>query len=159
MGAGRGHVSVTLAELGWSVTLVDVEEKLNTHDVRMMCQEYQMDSRICNLYCDAIPFEDNCFDLVIFTEVIEHLPCNLVNVMKEIRRVLQPAGHLILTTPNQNNLFTKYRSILGKSIYAPIEFFFMDNMKHAIHWREYIMDELVYLLNQVGFNICREGIL
>ena len=157
VGAGRGHVSVALAELGWSVTLVDVEEKLSTHDMQMMCQKYQMDSRICNLASGAIPFEDNRFDLVIFTEVIEHLPCNPVNVMKELHRVLQPGGHLILTTPNQNNLFTKFRSILGKSIYAPIEFFFVDNMKHAIHWREYIMDELVYLLNQVGFNIIEKG--
>lgn len=157
VGPGRGHLSVALAKLGWSVALVDVEEKLNTKDMKIMCKKYQMNSKICDLSCDLIPFEDNLFDLIIFTEVIEHLPCNPVNVMKEVIRVLKQGGHLILTTPNQNNLFTKCKCISGKSIYAPIELFFMDNMKYAIHRREYTMDELIYLLDRVGFNIIEKG--
>jgi len=159
VGAGRGHLSVALAKLGWLVTLVDVKEKLNTKDMKIMCQKYQMNSKICNLSCDLIPFEDSLFDLVIFTEVIEHLSFNPVNVIKEIIRVLKPGGHLILTTPNQNNLFTKCKCLLGKSIYTSIESFFMDGTKYAIHWREYTMDELIYLLNRVGFNIIEKGYL
>jgi len=157
VGSGRGHLSVALAKLGWSVALVDVEEKLSAKDTKIMCQKYQMNPKICDLSCDLIPFEDNLFDLIIFTEVIEHLPCNPVNVMKEILRVLKQGGHLILTTPNQNNLFTKCKCISGESIYAAIELFFMDDMKYAIHWREYTMDELIYLLDRVGFNIIEKG--
>lgn len=157
VGPGKGHLSIALAKLGWSVALIDVEEKLSAIDTKIMCQKYQMNSKICNLSCNLIPFEDNLFDLVIFTEVIEHLPCNPVNVMKEIFRVLKQGGRLILTTPNQNNLFTKCKCILGKSIYAPIELFFMDDMKYAVHWREYTMGELIYLLDKVGFNIIEKG--
>jgi len=53
-----------------------------------------------DFYFDGIniPFEENTFDLVLCTEVIEHAvePEELIN---EIRRVLKPSGYLYLTVP------------------------------------------------------------
>ena len=46
------------------------------------------------------PFEDGCFNIVTMLAVIEHIEIMSVPaVLKEIRRVLQPQGCLILTTP------------------------------------------------------------
>ena len=44
-------------------------------------------------------FEDNSFDIVILTEVLEHIP-NDVKAAQEIIRVLKPGGFLLLTVPN-----------------------------------------------------------
>jgi SAM-dependent methyltransferase len=46
----------------------------------------------------AIPLEDNSFDTVVSTEVLEHVPDPL-QAMREMRRVLKPGGYLILTAP------------------------------------------------------------
>lgn len=46
-----------------------------------------------------IPFKDNYFDLVHFSEVIEHI-LDTDKALMEIHRVLKPKGRLIMTTPN-----------------------------------------------------------
>jgi SAM-dependent methyltransferase len=50
--------------------------------------------------CDAtaIPVEDGSFDLVLCTEVLEHVP-DPVAVVREMCRVLRPGGTLLLTAP------------------------------------------------------------
>ena len=47
----------------------------------------------------GLPYPDESFDLVVLTEVIEHLE-NHRAALGEVARVLRPGGHLILTTPN-----------------------------------------------------------
>ena len=47
----------------------------------------------------GIPFEDSSFDLVVFGEVIEHVP-DPDYLLEEIWRVLKPGGKIIVTTPN-----------------------------------------------------------
>ncbi len=63
----------------------------------------QMDSMIygkITYECDlaSIPVEDERFDIVICTQVIEHVR-NPLEVIKELYRVLKPGGRLYLTTP------------------------------------------------------------
>jgi SAM-dependent methyltransferase len=45
-----------------------------------------------------IPFPNREFDIVLCTEVMEHVP-DPVHFLSEINRVLQPGGALIMTTP------------------------------------------------------------
>lgn len=48
----------------------------------------------------AFPFEDNYFDVITFLAVIEHIHLhNVPYVLKQLRRVLNKGGMLILTTP------------------------------------------------------------
>ncbi len=50
-----------------------------------------------------LPFKDTTFDLVIATEVIEHVlyPGRMLD---EVRRVLRPGGRLLISTPNVASL-------------------------------------------------------
>ena len=47
---------------------------------------------------DDLPFEDDTFDLVLCTEVLEHCP-DPAAALTEIRRVLRPGGFAFVTTP------------------------------------------------------------
>ncbi len=52
--------------------------------------------------CDlerVLPFADDQFDLLILSEVVEHVGA-LPTLLAEMRRVLRPAGSFVLTTPN-----------------------------------------------------------
>lgn len=46
----------------------------------------------------ALPFRDATFDAVKATEILEHVPTPAAG-LAECRRVLRPAGHLVLTAP------------------------------------------------------------
>ncbi len=49
-----------------------------------------------------LPFKDECFREIFFTEVIEHLPLGSeVKALRELARVLVPGGQIILSTPNK----------------------------------------------------------
>lgn len=49
-----------------------------------------------------LPFEEKSFDLVVATEVFEHMP-NFKEIIKEIRRVIKKNGYFIISTPNYFN--------------------------------------------------------
>lgn len=53
--------------------------------------------------CDlelALPFADGQFDLLILSEVVEHVGA-LPTLLAEMRRILRPSGAFVLTTPNR----------------------------------------------------------
>lgn len=62
-------------------------------------------SEPCDALCDfnlehpELPFENSSFDLVVCTEVLEHLLWPQ-GILSEIRRVLAPTGQLLVSVPN-----------------------------------------------------------
>src|SRR6185312_923744 len=50
-----------------------------------------------------LPFEDNAFDVVWASEVIEHV-ADTARWLSEVRRVLAPGGRLLVTTPSHGRL-------------------------------------------------------
>lgn len=51
-----------------------------------------------------LPYEDDTFDLITCTEVIEHiLPKHMELFLSELKRILKPDGKLLLTTPNDED--------------------------------------------------------
>ncbi|MFH8606159.1 class I SAM-dependent methyltransferase [Streptomyces sp. NPDC018029] len=47
----------------------------------------------------GLPFADGAADAVLFSEVVEHL-VDPDSALDELRRILRPGGHLMLSTPN-----------------------------------------------------------
>lgn len=60
-----------------------------------------------------LPFKDNSFDVVVSSELIEHVP-GPEKVILEINRVLDSKGHLYLTTPNPYAIHTYLDKLAGK---------------------------------------------
>jgi len=55
-----------------------------------------------------LPFDNQRYDVVIMTEVIEHLDAH-TGILHEAGRILRPGGHLILSTPNLHRLSSRAR--------------------------------------------------
>ena len=108
-----------------------------------------LESRLFNTEEDRFPFEDGEFDVVFFCEILEHLLNDPQAVLLEIKRVLRPGGHLILTTPNVNRLENVARMISGTNIYDP----YSGYGPYGRHNREYNKHELNLLLTRVGFTV------
>ena len=64
------------------------------------CDAIQSDKNKVDVICQAtdLKFENNSFDSILCTQVLEHVYDHR-KMMKEISRVLQPGGHIILTAP------------------------------------------------------------
>jgi len=61
-----------------------------------------------------LPYAPASFDIVLLTEVVEHLP-TYVPVIHEAGRVLTPGGHLVLSTPNLGRLHSRLHFFLSGS--------------------------------------------
>lgn len=86
---------------------------------------------VCNL-----PFGDGEFDLVLATDIIEHVDDDL-RAITEIRRVLAPGGTAIISVP-------AFQSLWG----------LQDDVSH--HKRRYLKKELLELIRRGGLS-CRNG--
>lgn len=73
----------------------------------------------CDVVCDfntpdlTVPFSDGYFDLVICTEVLEHLLWPQL-VLTEALRVLRPGGKILVSVPNVNSLSYRLAWLLGR---------------------------------------------
>lgn len=76
----------------------------------------------------GLPFRSGCADAVLFSEVVEHL-VDPDSALEEIRRVLRPGGHLMLSTPN---LAAWYNRAL---LLAGVQPVFSEVSLRAIHGR------------------------
>ena len=93
-GCGTGWFSKFSIQRGAIVTSLDLGENLLAK-VALKCKSERIAGSILN-----IPFEDNVFDVIISSEVIEHVT-DTYKAMRELFRVLKPGGTMVLTTPNK----------------------------------------------------------
>lgn len=66
----------------------------------------------------SLPFPDSVFDLVVCTEVLEHV-ADPRQAMNEICRVLAPGGYLITSVPNYFNLAGLIKLIMDARVGTP----------------------------------------
>ena len=93
-GSGTGWFSLRAVERGAIVTSLDVGPQI-LEQVSKKCDTTRVVGDICDM-----KFEDNSFDFVVSSEVIEHT-LDPRRAVSELARVLRPGGIFALTTPNK----------------------------------------------------------
>jgi len=85
-------------------------------------------TRLCDASHDAFPFDDEMFDVVVMTCILEHIALP-EHALKESKRVLRHGGLIVITIPNVANIKNRLGFLLGR---MPSEFL---HMKAGIHIR------------------------
>lgn len=95
-GCGDGFVSKFYFD-NYEVYGIDIEKEAIDYCTKTYPKGRYLLGDIYNL-----GFEDNFFDAIIFSQVIEHL-YEPEKVLKELYRILKPGGIILITTPNYNS--------------------------------------------------------
>ncbi len=102
-GCGYGVYSFMLAERKHHISSIDIsEERIQAIQQRIL--EYQPYASLIfpkQGTLTNLPYEDHQFDLIICSEVIEHMEED-AKAVSELVRVLAPGGYLVLTTPTDS---------------------------------------------------------
>ncbi len=89
------------------------------------------------------------YDIVLFTEVLEHLHTSPLLVLRFLRSLLAPRGLLIIQTPNAVVLHKRLQMLLGRNPFNLIA----ENAQNPGHFREYTAQELISYSRAAGFRV------
>ena len=152
IGAYPFHLTYYLKQLGFDVAGID----LNPSRFKLFQENNKLDVRKINIEEEKFSFKDEEFDLIVFSEVFEHLK-EPIHALAEINRVLKKDGVLLLTTPNLYFLphliyFLTGRGMISDAFSAFAKPYWLGHMGHI---REYSSKELKSFLVHLGFKVDR----
>ena len=133
-GCGDGAFLAFLNRLSFRVTGIELAEAAAAR-ARRRCPA--ADIQIASLE-EPLPFDDESFDAVLFSEVLEHL-FDVHGALAELNRVLKPGGLLLLTTPYHGlvkNVLIALVAFEGHydPVRSPIRFFTRQSLDRCL-WR------------------------
>jgi SAM-dependent methyltransferase len=114
-------------------------------------EKYNLHFEIHNIELHPMPW-DGLFDLILMTEVLEHLNFHPLPTLKKIHSILAPGGRFYLTTPDAgewgraDNLYSSVDAIPAPDVEIPIR---------DQHVYVYTRSELAVLVEAAGFKILR----
>ena len=147
---GTTKFTMRLAENPWEqITTLDL-----TGITQQLCDDARVKLVVHNLENLPLPFEDEAFDVIIFTEVLEHLITAPQPIFKELNRIIKWSGKLIFSTPNLCSLANRWVMLMGKCPFPPAEEQFKQGQRGYGHPRLYTMDECVKYIADSGFRFC-----
>lgn len=104
IGCEAGYITIRLAAKGAIVTGIDlIKEPIVSLKNTLKNQPEKIKQRIKLKVADAtkLPFKAKTFDIILATEVIEHIT-KLNDFIAGVYRVLKPNGVLLITFPNEH---------------------------------------------------------
>ncbi len=84
------------------------------------------------------PAADTGFDLIIFSEVVEHLHVPAAAAFVALKGLLNPGGAILLQTPNAAEVMNRVALLAGHNPYERLRL----TPLNPGHFREYTLDEL-----------------
>jgi 2-polyprenyl-3-methyl-5-hydroxy-6-metoxy-1,4-benzoquinol methylase len=108
LSCGRGEILADLERAGCEVRgthFRDDDYEIKSGKESFLSERIPIDTGID--LTQPLPYVDGSFDLVILSEVVEHLPTYLP-VVREAGRVLRQNGALVLSTPNIARLHSRW---------------------------------------------------
>ncbi len=139
-GAGKGSFTEQLVNRDGNVYACDIDP--NRFRLKIPFKKANFNNNI--------PFNNSFFDKIISIEVIEHLE-NPAIFIKELSRVIRKNGQLIITTPNIQNVKSRFQFLFRSEFhwFQENEFGNKGSLHiHPLYWRE-----IIFLLEKYDFKI------
>jgi 2-polyprenyl-3-methyl-5-hydroxy-6-metoxy-1,4-benzoquinol methylase len=148
IGNAPGLLSLGLRIAGFDIDGINLNELWNdTYPDPEMVEIFRVKS--CDIEQNELPYPDNTFDGIVFTEVLEHIAItNPLRILPEFFRILRPSGVILFSTPNVCNLSNIVALTRGINIFWKPDIFYGSTDRHN---REFTPAEVVELFSKSGF--------
>ena len=152
VGCAQGTLGLTLAERGLRVTLLDVRHE-SLEYARSRHETGEVTFCVGVLGPDMPPAND--FDVVMCTEVLEHVPAP-AQFLLQLRSKVRAGGALCLTTPNGDYLMA-HLPTYGGAPQSTIDEAEPNSMDGGAHRYLYTREELIALVRGAGMRLEQHG--
>jgi SAM-dependent methyltransferase len=160
IGSGAAVVPLVMAQLGFSVSVVDrwseyaaeCDNQMGTaEDLYARFCKFGVRYYSCDLLREAVPLPDASQDFVSAYAIIEHLT-KPNTLLAEIKRLLKPGGFVVVSAPNCANLRNRLRLLIGRSPHPDswVDFY---SGRFFGHIRELTRRELRDIFEREGYEI------
>lgn len=145
VGCAKGYFGKALIKKGARVVGIDISKIVVKEAKKILT-----DAKIVDLNTDKLPFKNKEFDIVVASEIIEHL-LSPVDVLKDLNRVLKVDGELIISTPNLLYWGNRVKFLKGEFAYTD------DGVFDRGHIHFYVYKTLIEDLKKTGFKVIKEN--
>lgn len=141
------HSSLLLQFLGFRVHAMDVGVFTELTLVQDRITQYQITSILEDDLTTLSAIKDKAdeYDIILFTEILEHITFNPIEFWKHIYRLLKHKGFIYITTPNSLTIYNIVRTLknllLLKGVGINLTMIF-SNVTYGHHWKEYSASEI-----------------
>jgi len=111
VGAGDGNYALEAASRGAFVTAIDAEQEM-LDAARARAAERGLQVMLTRGRAEALPFDDDSFDVVLAVTVLCFVPDALIAV-REMARVLVPGGRIVLGELGRFSVWAAERRVRG----------------------------------------------
>ena len=151
VGPGSGIYVPILAQLYDEVVALDIEQVYLNHVSHLTGIHQNLVLKIDDITASSLPSET--FDLVLCTEVVEHIPDSL-SALREMHRLLRPGGTLVLSTPQRYSPL----EVTAKIAFLPgvinlVRFIYQEPILETGHINLMTAGQVTRQLEQAGFHI------
>lgn len=145
VGCASGYFGKKLEKKGAKVTGID-----SSAQAIYLAKKFITNALVVDLNEIKIPLKSNSFDMILASEVLEHL-INPLGTLKELYRILKPKGAYIVTTPNFMYWGNRIQFLKGRFRYEK------DGMFDKSHIHFYTYSSLIDDLKNSKFKIKNEN--
>jgi len=127
---------------------------LNSEHLRALSTKKMMTFHAHDIELDSTDHWKHSFDIILLTEVMEHLNYNPVPTLRKIREMLAANGRLYISTPDRNTWGRKTKYFqLWKDMPNPSQNIPRISEDGSVHIYHYTKEELEKIAELAGFSI------
>jgi SAM-dependent methyltransferase len=157
VGVNPGHFTEMAHMAGYQVSGTDLFPEHRAE----LWQRLSVDVRRWNIDHEPPPYPPQSFDIILFSEVIEHLANPPLEALETFATLLKPGGHLIISTPNQFYVKSRLRTLFDIVLWRPFdhrdEFETWANLRsdarYYTHSRLFSMPQLAWMAERAGYSV------
>jgi len=112
VGSGPGSIALDLLERGWETFCIDISFNMLLQNQKNTGNS----TKLAQCSADALTYKDNTFDIVTAAGVLEYVQDD-GKVLREIFRILEPAGTVIISVPIGKFMSSYIRTYLARSLF------------------------------------------